>query len=129
MADTPQGHLTAATHFLEIAEMYLSEYPAEAVSNAIMAAIHANDAICLAKLGYTSKADDHRAAVALLLLALKDTQWANEAKSKAKGFAELLSKKTLVQYHVLNMTDPRARSLFRKAKGFVEWARDLLRNL
>jgi hypothetical protein len=129
MADTPQGHLTAAAHFLEIAETYLSEYPAEAVSNAILAAIRAADAVCLARLGRTSKADDHREAAELLRRALRDTQWANEAKAKAKDLTELLSEKTPVQYHVQNMTDPRALGLFRKAKGLVEWAQDILRNL
>ena len=129
MADTPQGHLTAAANFLDMAETYLSEYPAEAVSNAILAAIRAADAVCLARLGRTSKADDHREAAKLLEEAFENTQWADEAKDKAKDFKELLSEKTVVQYHVQNMTDRRALGLFRKAKGLVEWARDILRSL
>jgi len=112
-----RGHLAKAQEFLSEAKSALANGHANAAtSNAIIAGINAKDAICLVLVGKTSKADDHRQAVAELKKAGKI------GADLAATLDRLLKPKTKSQYQSLSMVIKDAEAAVNQAVRLVEEA-------
>jgi HEPN domain-containing protein len=112
-----RGHLAKAQEFLSEAKSALANgHVNAATSNAIIAGINAKDAICLVLVGKTSKADDHRQAVAELKKAGKI------GADLAATLDRLLKPKTKSQYQSLSMVIKDAEAAVNQAVRLVEEA-------
>lgn len=68
--DDAKAHLKKAKEFLDAAQMNLdAEMFNAATSNAVSSGVNSKDAICLKLTGSTTKAEDHKQAVAELMQA------------------------------------------------------------
>jgi len=116
-----RGHLTKAQEFLAEAKSALANgHPNAATSNAVIAGINAKDAICLALVGKTSKADDHRQAVSELRKAGKI------GVDLAVTLDRLLKPKTKSQYQSLSMGIEVAETAVKHAARLVEQAEQVV---
>ena len=75
-----------------------SRYGNPAASNALMAVIAANDAVCLRLGRRQPKGDSHVEAADLLKLACKGTAWEKDASERSRQLLAMLRQKTAVQY-------------------------------
>lgn len=109
-----RAHLSKAQEFLEEARSALSNGHANvATSNAVIAGINAKDAICLALVGKTAKADDHRQAVA----ELRNT--GRIGAELASTLDRLLKPKTKSQYQSAPMAIKDAELAVKQAERLV----------
>lgn len=109
-----RGHLSKAQEFLAEAKSALANgHLNAATSNAIIAGINAKDAICLVLVGKTSKADDHRQAVAELRKAGKI------GADLAVTLDRLLKPKAKSQYQSLSMVIKDAEAAVNQAVRLV----------
>lgn len=119
--DAARAHLAKADEYLAEAESALQVgHFNVATSNAVIAGINAKDAICLALVGTTSKADDHRRAVPELRKAGK------LGAELAPTLDRLLKPKTKSQYQALPMARKDAEVATRQAAQMVAGARAAL---
>ena len=115
--EAARGHLAKAQEFLSEAKSALAnEHPNAATSNAVIAGINAKDAIRLVLVGKTSKADDHRQAVAELRKAGKI------GADLATTLDRLLKPKTKSQYQSLSMVIKDAETAVNQAVRLVDAA-------
>ena len=112
--DEARGHLTKAREFLDAAELSSDlDLRNAATSDAVISAINAKDAICLALTGRTSKSDNHSQAVE----ELRRSGVAGAAQ--ATTLSRLLMLKTRSQYMSASVSAA-------DMKKSVEWAHRLL---
>jgi hypothetical protein len=97
-----------------------------AAGNAIMAAIAANDAICLRLGRRQPRGDSHTQAAELLQEACRGTEWENDASDKARQLREMLRLKTAVQYLGRPLAADKLDNLMKQAERFMDWARGVL---
>jgi hypothetical protein len=115
--------LAQAQAFADLAEMdpYSSDGPTRsaAVSNAVLAASAASDAVCCKRLGRHSSDGDHARALELL-------SEAGEAGGKAHTqLATLLSLKNKASYERTDPTVAEAKKAIRSMKAIIKLAREL----
>ena len=97
-----------------------------AASNAIMAVIAANDAICLRLIRRQPKGDSHIQAAECLQEACKGKVWEKAAAERARQLVELLRHKTEVQYVGKPLSAQRLSKIMKQAERFIEWAASIL---
>lgn len=103
-----------------------SRYGNPAASNALMAVIAANDAICL-HLGHRQpKGESHADAAKDLREACKGTPWEKEASEKARQLLRMLRQKTAVQYLGKPLPGDTIAMIMKQAQRFMQWAADIL---
>jgi HEPN domain-containing protein len=116
--EVARAHLAKAEEFLAEAMAALERgHASAATSNAVIAGINAKDAMCLALVGSTSKADDHRQAVAELRRAGK------AGTDLAPALDRLLKSKTRAQYQSIPVSVRDAEMAVRQAEKLVAGAR------
>jgi len=103
-----------------------SQYSNPAASNAIMALIAANDAICLHLARRQPKGQSHTEAADFLKLACKGTQWERDAGGKSRQLLELLRQKNDAQYLGKPLSSDRVSKIMKQVERFMEWAESIL---
>jgi len=110
-------HLAKAREFLEAAEIALEAgLPNPAVSAAVISGINSKDAICLKRIGSTSKTENHATALRGLRAAGPD------AAPLATVLQRLLSAKSKAQYRAASIGAPDAHRAVAQARKLFEAA-------
>jgi hypothetical protein len=124
---TWQGFYQEARRFWDVAQAVNDQgYTNQAVSNAIHAAIAANDALCLFLINERAEGQSHPEASRLLGKACKGTQWEDQAGQRTRQLADILQAKTASQYRGKPMGPERAQRVMTQADRFVGWVREVL---
>lgn len=120
--DDAKAHVAKANEFLEAARstVDLDLYSA-ATSDAVLAGINANDAICLSLTGVTRKPDNHSAATAELKAA------GPTGAALAPTLARLLKMKSKAQYQSAAVGSLDAINAVRWATKLVDSAEDAVK--
>lgn len=115
------GHLDKAREFLAAAESALqNRWCNAAASSAVTAGINAKDALCLAVVGRTAAAVDHRQAVAEL------RELGPVGREAVAALDRLLGMKDRAQYDRRSVTVEDARAAVRRAATLVQVAEGVL---
>jgi HEPN domain-containing protein len=122
-----EGFLREARRFWQVAEVArdLGHFN-QAASNAIHAAIAANDALCLFLGGERPRGQSHAEAARVLRRVCQGTQWEQEAATRAQQLTEVLQEKTAVQYEGRPIGARAADRVMKQAARFLEWAEAVL---
>lgn len=116
-ATVADEHIAKADQFLAAGELAFGEKLWDAAAScAVSAGIHANDAICLARLGRFSTAKSHGEAVSLARTAGPD------GRAAATQLTRLLAVKNKAQYDSTPIGASSARMAVDTAKRLVELA-------
>ncbi|MCE5238480.1 hypothetical protein LLH23_08305 [bacterium] len=116
-----------ATLFWEVAEsVHDAPHANQAASNAILAAIAANDALCLYLGGRRARADDHASAVALLRQITSKTEHSRAAAGHAEKLAAILQMKNEVQYYGAPITPAQAGRVMKQVRRLLDWVQSVL---
>ncbi|HVF19306.1 MAG TPA: HEPN domain-containing protein [Mycobacteriales bacterium] len=115
-----RAHLNKAHQFHAAAQFSLDSgnYDA-AASDAVLAGIRAADAICVARLGASSRAKQHAAAIGLLKGA------GVEGRRAATLLSRLLELKAKAQYDTIPVTADAARRAVESAQKLLDLAREV----
>lgn len=97
-----------------------------AASNAIMAVIAANDAICLYLTRKQPKGESHVEAVNSLKQACRGKAWEKQAADKSRQLLDLLHEKNAVQYLGKPLGRRRLSTIMKQAERFMDWAATIL---
>ncbi|MBM3474083.1 MAG: hypothetical protein FJX75_12510 [Armatimonadetes bacterium] len=103
-----------------------SRFGNPAASNAIMAVIAANDAVCLRLGRRQPKGDSHTEAAMVLTEACRGTEWESEASDRCRQLREMLAQRTAVQYLGKPLPAGKLDRLMKQAERFMDWARGVL---
>jgi hypothetical protein len=101
-------------------------YANPAASNALLAVIAANDAVCRHLGRRQPKGESHIQAADYLKSACKGTQWEKEASEKSRQALAMPRQKTAVQYLGRPLPADRIETLMKQAERFLECARSVL---
>ena len=122
-----QGFLMEARRFWDVAELANDpEHVNQAVSNAILAAITANDAVCLFLIDERPGGQSHAEAARVLQRACRGTQWEAESAQRSRQLADILQQKTASQYQGKALSQDAADRVMKQAQWFLEWAEGVL---
>jgi hypothetical protein len=124
---TWHDRLRDARRFWEVAEAALDpEHVNQAASNAILAVIAANDAVCLHLGEGKPRGRSHTEAATMLQEVCRGTAWEGDAAKRSRQLVGILRLKTAVQYEgrLLDVAD--ANRVMRQARRFIEWAQTIL---
>ncbi len=99
-----------------------------AVSNAALAVISANDAVCLAFLGRLATSETHAQAAHLLTEAARRGGFEEAAAEQVRRFGEIVGLKNDAQYGRSEMTMDKADRVVKQAKRFIDWVDEVLRS-
>ncbi len=89
-----EDFLKQARKFREVArEFDRPGYSNQAVSNAVLAVIAANDAVCLRLINERPGGENHIEAVRALARACRGTAWQEEAGQRGQQLAQVLQQK------------------------------------
>ena len=124
---TWQDYLRESRRFRDSAEVVFDpQHLNQGLSHIILAAIAANDALCLALIGTVPGGDSHARATRELQAACKGTRHESEAARRARQLAEVLEQKSNVQYRGQPIRPETAEKVMRQAQRFIDWVEDLL---
>ena len=98
------------------------EHPNQAAANAILAAIAANDAVCLRLKGACPTGESHTEAARILRQFCQGTPWEGEAPRRARQLADVLRHKTAAQYAGRRLSTDLVRRIMHQAARFIAWA-------
>ncbi|GAB2652603.1 hypothetical protein [Kribbella swartbergensis] len=122
-----QAHvrLNQARAFLDVAELVESEENNLATDHvsaalAVLAGIAAADAACCTALGYRSRGQDHRQALALV------SQAGSDGKAMSRALTQLLDLKDNAYYGMMFVNPEQAKKAVRHARILVDGASKLL---
>ena len=101
-------------------------YANPAASNALMAVIAANDAVCLRLGRRQPKGESHAEAADFLKLACKGTAWEKDASERSRQLLAMLRQKTAVQYLGKPLPTDKIETIMKQAERFIEWVDSLL---
>ena len=101
-------------------------YHSQAVSNAVLAVIAANDALCLFRIGERAQGDSHTEAAAVLTRACQGTALAVQLPRRVRQLTEVIEQKSASQYYGKQVSPDTAARVMRQAERFVEWVRATL---
>ncbi len=125
-----QGFLREAHKFWTVAEVaFDATHTSQAASNAILAVIAANDAICLYHLGERPGGESHGEAARFLKDACKGTRWERDAAKRAVQFTSIIREKNAAQYEGRPIGPATADRIMKQAKRFIDWADGVLPDL
>ncbi len=124
---TWQTRWQAAQGFWEAAELlHDGRHTAQAAANAILAAIAANDAICL-KLGRAQpRNQSHVEAARDLQAACRGTGFEQEAAERSRQLVEILRHKNAAQYNSAPLTADVVERIMTQAGRLIAWAKTVL---
>ena len=124
---TWQDYLREARRFWGVAQAVDGPgYHSQAVSNAVLAVIAANDAFCLFRIGERAEGDSHAGAAAVLRRACKGTALETEAPRRAQQLADVLEQKSPSQYYGKQIAPDTAERVMRQAERLITWVRETL---
>ena len=124
---TWQDYLRESRRFRDSAEVVFDpQHLNQGLSHIILAAIAANDALCLALVGIVPGGDSHARATREMQAACKGTRHEGEAAKRARQLAEILEHKTAVQYRGQLTRPETADRVMKQAQRFIDWVEDLL---
>jgi len=119
--------MSEAGRFWEVAETARDlGHINQAVSNAVLAVIAANDAVCLFLASKRPAGDSHAAAARALQDACKGTEWEQEGAQRSRQLVEMLRQKSVAQYEGKPMGSDVAERVMKQARRFLEWASRVL---
>jgi len=122
-----EDFLREARRFWEVAQ--LADTPgfhSQAVSNAVHAAIAANDALCLHRLGERARGQSHSEAASALKRACQGSSLEAQAAQRAQQLADVLAAKAPSQYYREQMDAETARRVMKQAERFLHWVEETL---
>ena len=125
-----QDHLTQARQFWATAQMAMDhEYANQAASNAILAVIAANDAVCV-RLGAGRPAGDQHteAAVAGLRATCRGTAWEKDAAEQGRRLVDIVGQKNAAQYYGRDISAEQADRIMKQAERFLGWVERVLKS-
>ena len=124
---TWQDFLREALRFWDIAEMADGPgYRSQAVSNAVLATIAANDALCLFQIGERAQGQSHTEATRVLKRACRGTPLEPEATRRVQQLTEVLRQKTPAQYYGQQVSPDTAQRVMKQAERFIRWVEQAL---
>jgi len=124
---TWEGRLRDARNFFDVAEAVNDqEHGNQAASNAILATIAANDAICLFLAQQQPSGQSHTEAARILQDACKGTRWEQEAANKARHLVSVIRHKNAAQYHGEPLSQRVVDRIMQQAERFLEWAQEIV---
>ena len=122
-----QEHLKQAHRFWEVAAAaHDPEHASQAASNAILAVIAANDALCIYQVRERPGGASHGEAARHLQTACKGTRWEQEAATHARQLAQILREKNAAQYEGRVLAPETADRIMTQAKRFLDWVERVL---
>ncbi len=123
---TWQDRLRDARGFWEVAEAFNDpDHRNQAASNAILALIAANDAVCLRLIQQRPRGESHAEATQLLQQACRDTVWEREAAAKSRQFLEVIRHKAAVQYEGRLLSSADLQKIMKQVQRFLDWAEEV----
>ena len=124
---TWQDRLNDARGFREVAESASdSGHRNQAASNAILAAIAANDALCLRRIGRRSQGESHMEAVRVLQEACRGSVWEEQAAQTAQQLRDIIRLKSAAQYGGRPLSAATVAKLLRQVERLIEWVEEVL---
>ena len=118
-----ESYLEQAMAFWEVAQTaHDPQHTSQAASNAVLAAIAANDAVVFRLKGTVKKRRAHEEAGRALQEACRGSRWEQDAKQRVRQLTEILAIKNAAQYEGERL---RARDLERimlQTERFIQWA-------
>jgi len=124
---TWQDFIREAGRFWDVARMVDGPgYENQAVSNAILAVIAANDALCLFLHGERAQGQSHAEARAALKTACRGTELEAEAAVRAQQLSDVLQQKHAAQYYGRPIGREAAGRAMKQAERFIGWVNDVL---
>jgi hypothetical protein len=122
-----QDRLRDAQRFLDVAQAANGpEYTNQAASNAILAMIAGNDAICLYLGSRQPVGESHTEAARMLQEVCRGTRWEQAAAQRSRQLLDLLRQKNAAQYHGRPLTRENVDRIMRQVERFVEWAEEVV---
>ncbi len=103
-----------------------SSHGNQAASNAILAAIAANDALCMHLAGLQPKGESHVEAARVLQAACRGTRWEAEAPRRARQLTEALGLKNAAQYEGKALTRAQVAGVMKRVERYLEWVEEVL---
>ena len=124
---TWQTRWKAARDFWDLAELaHDGQHDSQVATNAILAAIAANDAICM-RLGRSQpKNQSHTEAVRDLTAACRGTRFERAAAEHGRQLLALLRHKSAAQYNTSPLTADAVERILTQSKRFIEWAETVI---
>lgn len=117
-----RGHLRMAREYGDVAVLAAdSGRQSPSISNAVLAAINAKDAICLWLTGKTGKSDDHAAAARELRAAL-----AARVDGEPQALIDLIKQKNRVQYDAGFASAKESKAALRRADALLACAMQVM---
>ncbi len=98
------------------------------MSNAALAVINANDALCLALLGRSATSETHAQAADWLQEAARRAGLEEAGAEQARHFRAVVGPKNEAQYGRAETTNDAADRIMKQAKRFIDWVDEVLRS-
>jgi hypothetical protein len=98
----------------------------QAASNAILAIIAANDAICMCLAQRKPSGAAHEQASRMLQEVCRGTRWEAEASVKARQLLEVVRQKSTAQYNGVPLAPDVVARIIKQTHRFVIWAEDVV---
>ena len=122
-----RDRLRDAWGFLEVAEAVDdADHGNQAASNAILAIIAANDAVCMCLGQRKPSGASHGEAAQTLQDVCRGTKWEAEASLKARQLLEVIRQKNAAQYNGVPLAPDVVARIIRQTQRFITWAEDVL---
>ncbi len=115
--------LTDARGFWDVAETVNDDAHAkQAASNAILACIAGNDAVCLFLGGRRAKGESHIEAARVLQDVCRGTRWEQESPARARQLIEIIRQKNAAQYQGRPLSSSDVAKVMKQVERFLDWA-------
>jgi hypothetical protein len=124
---TWQTRWESAKDFWEAAQLlHDGRHANSSATSAIMAAIAANDAICLRLSGRHPDGQSHTEAVAYLQEACQRSGMAEEGRERCRQLMGVLRHKNAAQYNSGPLTSETIERIMKQVERFMPWAESVL---
>jgi pyruvate kinase len=125
---TWQEHLTQARRFWELAQAADERaYGNPAASNAALAVINANDAVCLRLGGKKSEGRSPIEAADVLTEVCRGSRWERDAAEQVSRLRDVIGGKNAAEYRGRELTASQVARIMKQAHRFLDWAEAVLR--
>ena len=126
---TWRGRWRDAQNFWDVAETsHDPKHGNQAASNAILAIIAANDAVCLYLGQRQPGGESHTAAARVLRKACQGTRWEAEAARRSAQLLEIMRQKNAAQYLGQPLGADAVEKIMKQVDRFMKWAEKILRS-
>lgn len=127
---TWQDYLTQARRFWDVAQAVDAPgYHSQAVSNAVLAVIAANDALCLFRIGERARSDSHAEAITALKKACQGIALERQVAQRVRQLTDVLQQKSPSQYYGQQVHPDTTQRVMTQARRFIEWVEEILPEL